>query len=258
MNDAEGAGLENISVVLVETRQPGNIGSAARAMKNMGLTRLKLVKPAQPINDECRNMAAGAFEIVQGARTYSDLDEALSQENLVIGTSSERDRRRRQPVHSPREIAPLLRRAALTQRVALLFGPERSGLRDADLARCQHLVSIPASDAHPVLNLAQAVMVLAYEIHLAHLPESIEALSETDQPATQEEREGMLEHVEAVLDRIGFFSSGNEAHMMKSIRRILSAPLSCRDVRIVRGIMSRIEWVAAQGGIGRKDPADDF
>ncbi len=235
--------LENISVVLVETLQAGNIGSAARAMKNMGLGRLKLVRPAQPINDECRMMAAGALDIVEAARTYTSLDEALCGEHLVVGTTSHRDRKQRQPLRSPRQIAPLIRRQAQAHRVALLFGPERGGLDDRTLSRCRYLVRIPTSFEHSVLNVAQSVMVLAYEIFSA----PIEGSASPQRLATDQQREQMFRHMEKALTRIGFFAADNQEHLMKSIRNLFVPELTRRDVRIVRGMMSQLEWYAQEG-----------
>ena len=235
--------LQNISVVLLETIQAGNIGSAARAMKNMGLGRLKLVRPAQPINDECRRMAAGALDVVESAKTYPSLDEALFDEHLVVGTTSHRDRSQRQPLKSPRQLAPLIRRQAQSHRVALLFGPERGGLDDRTLSRCRYLVRIPTGSGHPVLNVAQSVMVLAYEVFTA----KTEGAASPQGLATDSQRERMFEHLEKALTQIGFFAAGNQEHLMKSIRNLLIPELTQRDVSIVRGIMSQLEWYAEEG-----------
>lgn len=235
--------LDNISVVLVETLQAGNIGSTARAMKNMGLRRLKLVRPAQPLNPQCRMMAAGALDVVEAAQTFSSLDEALADEHLVVGTTSHRERKPRQPLKSPRQLAPSIRKQAQSHRVALVFGSERGGLDDQTLSRCRYLASIPASPDHPVLNVAQSVMVLAYEIFTAQPEDSV------SRPglATDRQREQMFQHVEKALTQIGFFAADNQEHLMKSIRNLLIPDLSRRDIRIVRGIMSQIEWYAKEG-----------
>ena len=242
--------FDNISVVLVETIREGNTGSVARAMNNMGLQRLKLVNPREAIADECRMMAGKAISLVNKARFYGSLDEALVGENVVVGTTSLRDRRPDQPLQLPSEMAPLICDYGRSQRVALVFGPERSGLTDAQLARCQHLVSIPANPDHPVLNLAQAVMVIAYEIY------SATSISPNPMPelASDETRDKMFRHVERVLVDIGFLSSGTPGHIMSSIRRFLGrAGLTPRDVQIIRGIMSQMEWYIEEG---RKLPAE--
>lgn len=235
--------LDNISFVLVETASGGNIGAAARAMKNMGLERLKLVNPQGYMNDECRMFAGRALSVVEASRVYSSLDEALAGENLVIGTTSARGRKE-QHVHTPRQVAPLIREHARSERVGLIFGPERIGLTDAQLARCQYQVSIPASPNYPVLNLAQAVMVLSYEIFNSEAP----GPKKVQKLATDEKRERMFQQMEEVLIEIGFLSSDNPHPIMRSIRRFLGrADLTSRDVRILRGIMSQMEWYLRRG-----------
>ncbi len=231
--------MNNISVVLVETQKGGNIGSAARAMKNMGLQHLKLVSPREGMNEQCQRRAGKAIDLVTSAKIYATLDEAVEDENIVIGTTSARKRKGKQKTHTPREIAPRLCEYGKSQRVALVFGPERSGLTDAHLARCQYLVSIPASPDSPVLNLAQAVQVLSYEIFTAQPPESDSSF----QLASDGEREEMFADMQRVLVDIGFLNSQNPDHIMRSIRRFLGrADLTSRDVRILRGMMSQMEW----------------
>ena len=235
---------ENISVVLVGTRKGGNIGAVARAMKNMGLERLKLVGPREQVTEECRMMAGKAINLVNSADVYSSLDDAVARDHLIIGTTSLRKRERSQRIYTPREIAPLVREQAGSQRVALVFGPERRGLSDNQLARCQYLVSIPSNPEHPVLNLAQAVVVLTYEIFISTQREGEDAL----ELASDEEREQMFRSMEEVLVKIGFLSSQNPEHIMRSIRRFLGrADLTPRDVKILRGIMSQVQWYEEEG-----------
>lgn len=234
----------HISVVLVETVQPGNIGSVARAMSNMGLSRLKLVNPRGVLSSECLKMAGKAAEIVMGAAVFNSMAEALEDENIVIATTSSRDREARQRLHSPRDIAPIVRQYAMSQKVALVFGSEKRGLTDDHLALAQYLVTIPANPAHPVLNLAQAVMVLAYEIFNCQPID----LNPQAVLVSQQSREEMFEHLERTLLRIGFLSSSNPAHIMNSIRRFLGkADLTPRDIQIIRGILTQMEWFAEEG-----------
>ena len=235
---------KNISVVLVGTRKGGNIGAVARAMKNMGLERLKLVAPRERITEECRMMAGKAIDLVDSAEDYSSLDDAVARDHLIVGTTSLRKRERNQSIYTPREIAPLIREQAGSQRVALVFGPERRGLSDNQLARCQYLVSVPSNPDYSVLNLAQAVMVLAYEIFISTQGAEGEAL----ELASDQEREQMFRRVEEVLVQIGFLSSQNPEHIMRSIRRFLGrADLTPRDVKILCGIMSQMQWYAKEG-----------
>ena len=233
-----------LSVVLVRTRNPGNIGSAARAMVNMGLCRLTLVRPASEWEGEAVMMASGALDRMDPIRLHDSFDEAVAGAQVLVGTTSGRERRTHQPVYTPRQIAPLLKRHARTQEVALLFGPENRGLTDRQLSRCRYLVTVPSNDAFPVLNLAQAVMVLAYEIN------TCEEAEREVQPdlVTHDERERLFRHMERVLIRIGFLSSSNPDHIMKAVRRFLGrADLSERDVRILRGIFSQVDWYVRRG-----------
>ena len=212
-------------------------------MKNMGLQHLKLVSPGEWFNEQCRRMAGKAIELVHSAQTYPSLDEALNEENVVIGTTSARKRKAQQRIHTPREIAALLRKYGESQRVALVFGTERSGLSDPHLARCQYLVSIPSNLDYPVLNLSQAVLILAYEILTAFPISSNGNL----QLASDEEREQMFSDMQRVLLDIGFLNSKNPSHIMRSIRRFLGrADLTPRDVQILRGIMTQMEWYAKE------------
>ena len=236
--------LDRISVVLVETLQPGNIGSAARAMSNMGLSRLKLVNPRGVLSSDSLKMAGSAAELVTGAVVYSTLEEALAQEAIVFGTTSSRERLARRRICTVREAAALVHEYAASQPVALVFGSEKRGLSEESLALCQYLVTIPAHAGYPVLNVAQAVMLFAYEIFVAEAP----PVAQTLELATQETREEMFRHMEQTLLQIGFLSEENPGHIMRSVRRFLGrADLTPRDIQILRGIFTQMEWYAKKG-----------
>ncbi len=213
-------------------------------MFNMGLRRLKLVNPPDLADEQCRMMAGRAWRIVTDAEIYGSFDEACADEGILVGTTSVRGRRARRRVHSPRELAPKILESAEVQRVALVFGPEREGLSEDRLAKCQFLVSIPSDPEFPTLNVAQSVLVLCYELTAATGPPD----DRTPDLAGFQVREEMLQQMERVLIEIGFLSSGNPAHIMNSIRRLLgSAELTPRDVRILRGIFNQMEWYAREG-----------
>ena len=234
--------FQNISVVLVNTYNGGNIGSVARAMKNMGLSRLKLVNPSHYMDEECRAMARGAVDLLSASCVFLSLDEALAGENVVIGTTSGRERREEGAVKTPRDIISSILRYASSQRVALVFGPERRGLSDAQLARCQYVVSIPTDEESPVLNLAQSVMIIAYEIFTSN---NTEIRPGVFQLASDDEREQMFRQMEQVLVEVGFLSTRNPSHIMRAFRRVLErSSLTPRDVRIFRGAMSQLLWYA--------------
>ena len=155
--------LDNVSIVLVGIRNPGNIGSAARAMKNMGVTRLVLVNPAPYDIPEVYNLAWGAEEVVRNARVCKTLDEALGDCGLVVGATRRKGRRRR-PIPPLRTVISKIGAATMSNQVDILFGREDKGLSNEELAHCQLALSIPTSRKMPSLNVAQAVMVVCYEL----------------------------------------------------------------------------------------------
>ena len=245
MSKAESASLQDgITVVLIEPRKGGNIGSVARAMRNMGLQNLRLVRPLEQVTEECRQMAGKAIDVVHSARICDSMTEAIADHHLVIGTTSARQRQVGRPVQTPRGMASRIRAQAVDQRVALVFGSERGGLNEDQLSRCQYLVSIPTNPAYPVLNLAQAVLIVTYEIWVGQPREADPAPA----LASEDEREQMYRHLEQVLLQVGFLSSQNPDHIMRSIRKLLGrADLGSREVQILQGILSQLEWFIREG-----------
>ena len=170
------------------------------------------------------------------------LEEALRPCSLTVGTTRRKGKRRQRAL-TPREIAPEVLRVAREYRVALIFGPEDRGLSNEELDLCQEIVTIPAHPRYGSLNLAQAVMILLYELFLAAHPTH----RESRKLATSEELEGMYRHMEEVLLRIGFLHPNNPKRMMTALRRLFGrARLDSREVRIIRGIMRQVNWVAEQ------------
>jgi TrmH family RNA methyltransferase len=227
--------LINISIVLVDTKTPANIGAVARGMMNMGLSRLILVAPPKDKGGEARKLAAGAESILDNAIICHTLKEAVSDQGLVIGASRHRGRRRKN-VNSPRELAertiPLLDR----NRVSLVFGNEVNGLENSDLALCHELVLIPSSKTFPSLNLSHAVLIVLYEFLVAAM---------TGRAATGRELapidnlEHFYAHLRDLLADTGFIDSRNEERMMFSLRQMFGrARLDAREVSILRGILS--------------------
>jgi tRNA/rRNA methyltransferase len=237
--------MENIRIVLVRPQGMMNIGSVARAMKNVGLTKLALVDPAAPpVHPDARVMAVRAHDILDNALIFSRLADAIADCTWVIGTTRRRGKGR-EGVIDPRQTAAEIADIAQQNKVAVVFGPEDRGLTNRDLDLCQRLVTIPAHDEYGSLNLAQAVMVMCYEIYLATHQQG--AASRTRRLATSEELEGMYRHMEEVLLRIGFLNQNNPKRMMAVLRRIFSrAQLNPREVKIVRGICRQTNWYAGQ------------
>jgi TrmH family RNA methyltransferase len=230
--------LDNISIVLVDTKAPANVGSVARAMMNMGFSRLVLVDPPKDSSGEARRLAAGAHEILDGAEVFNTLKEAVSDQGIVIGTSRHMGRRRKN-IFTPREtaarIVPLLDR----NRVCLVFGNEVNGLDNDDIALCNELISIPSSDSFRSLNLSHAAMVVMYEFFTAAMektPSSAGGL------APSRELEKFYEHLQRTLQDIGFIDCHHPEHMMLSLRQLFGrARLDAREVSILRGILSEVD-----------------
>ncbi len=255
--------LENIRVVLVNTSHPGNIGGAARAMKNMGLTRLVLVDPEEFPSGKAVARASGATDILDGAQVVATLEEALVGCSLVLGTSA-RDRRIPWPLLDPRESgAACVEQAALGGEVALVFGREYAGLTNDELQRCQFHVHIPSDPEFSSLNLAAAVQVLTYEVRMAWLaaqgrPSKVEKLEVTamhdTQPVTADEMELYYHHLEETLVQIGFLDPAKPRHLMARLRRLYGRiAVSKLEMNILRGILTETQKAARGEPHKRRD-----
>jgi tRNA/rRNA methyltransferase len=230
--------LDNVSIVLVDTKTPANIGSAARCMMNMGLRRLILVDPPEDKDQDARKLAAGAHEIIETAAVFPALAAALADHGFVIGTSRHAGRQRKN-IRAPREMAETIFPLLATNRVAIVFGNEVNGLENKDLALCHEIVAIPSSDIFPSLNLSHAVMIIAYELFLAS---GAYIGKETDQLAPHEETEGFFLQLQETLQTIGFLERDNPERMMFSLRQLFGrARMNSRDVSILRGILSAVD-----------------
>jgi TrmH family RNA methyltransferase len=251
--------LARLAVVLWRPKSPGNVGSVARAMKNMGLGDLRLAEPRRYddpayFDTESRKMAWDAGDVLAARREFPTLDAALSDAVLVAGTTS------RPPAGhaalSPRDLAPVLLKAARSGTVALLFEQENVGLTRDVLSRCQTIGTIPSSSAYPSLNLAQAALVFLYEIRLAALAgagrtgDAPAPPADDDAPPTQEDLGRFHQRLTLTLDAIGFFQGGGRDHMTRQLRGIFNrALLTRREVRILEGIVRRIDFLR-RGGPG--------
>ncbi len=233
--------LENIRIVLVNTSHPGNIGAAARAMKNMGLTKLVLVDPKDHPSYEAYSRASGADDVLGDAMVVSTLSEALKGCSWVMGTSA-RERTVEWPMMAPRECAKKSVAESESGEVALVFGRERSGLTNEELELCHALVCIPANPEYSSLNIAAAVQVLCYELRVASLAGVVKQpveKSDNDSPATADQVEGMYNHLSQMLEDIGFFGTNNPEIVMRRLKGLYSrAHLTKREVNILRGIFS--------------------
>ncbi len=237
----------DIRIVLVEPTHPGNIGATARAMKNMGLSRLHLVRPRLFPHAEATARASGADDLLARAEVHEALQAAIADCALVIGASARR-RSIRWPEWSPREAAERVRRVAGDGgAVAILFGREHSGLSNAELDRCHALLHIPTDPAYPSLNLAAAVQVVSYELHLAHA-DSAGGTTGGPLPAPAAAMEAFYRHLEATLVEIGFLDPDNPKQAMRRLRRLFNrAAPDEQELNLLRGILS-----AAQGAKWRR------
>lgn len=236
--------LDNIRIVLVNTHHPGNIGSAARAMKNMGITRLYLVEPKNFPSFEASQLASSATDVLKNAVVVDTLAEALKGCSFVCGTTA-RLRSVKWPQVDGRECGELIHYESEQHEVALVFGRERSGLSNDELELCQTLVNITTGEAYSSLNLGQAVQVLAYEILMASrngvdIPaEDESSVDEKDQLATNDQLEGMYNHYMDALSDLNFFGKRNPEHIMRKLRCLYGrARPTLREVQIMRGILS--------------------
>ncbi len=235
--------LDNIAIVLAQTQIPENIGSVARAMNNMGLSRLILVEPRNCDLSRMLKPATGSsVDIIKEREVYNDLKEALGPFQYVVGTTA-RIGAHRPAMTRPRRLANDLIPISQENLVAVLFGPEDSGLTNEQLRCCHTIATIPTA-RFPSLNLAQAVMIVCYELFMAGqetTPRSEPRL------ANRFELEGMYEHLGDVLKKIGFLNPQNPEHWMLRVRRFLSRlPLRAVEVRVIRGICRQMNWYAEQ------------
>jgi len=242
--------LNRIRIVLVQPSHGGNIGGCARAMKNMGLTRLVLVAPEDFPGEEASARAAGADDVLAQAQVCATLDEAIADCHLVIGASA-RERRIAWPTLAPDAAARRVVSAA-GQEVAVLFGRERTGLTNDELDRCQILVNIPANPDFSSLNLACAVQVIAYELRCATetgdaatLTNAAEMLGEP--LATSAEVQRFYQHLDQVMVASGFLDPKNPRLLTRRVRRLFNrVEMTSNEVNILRGILSAVSQSEAK------------
>ncbi|MHC1699081.1 MAG: RNA methyltransferase [Geobacteraceae bacterium] len=231
--------LDNICIVLVEPQTPGNVGMVCRAMKNMGLRHLRLVKGCRTDHSEARKLAVSARDLLDGAVRFESLEEALADIEISVATTR-RIGKYRQEVMEPVELVAKLREKIGAGRAALVFGREDNGLSTDELALCRWQATIPTSDEYGSLNLAQAVLLFCYEVSRGVVPG---ALVPARDMATTGEMEEMYGQMERTLLEIGFLDAANPKHLMRTFRRILArAELDTREISVFRGMMSQMEW----------------
>jgi len=234
--------LANVTVILVEPATAGNVGSAARAMKTMGLGDLVVVNGVDfKASLQATMMGHGAGDLLERARTVPTWEEATAGLHWLIGTTHRKRRAQFPQVLTARAAAGKIASLSQKHRVGLVFGREEAGLSDAELRQCQEIASVPQASEHPSLNLAQAVMIFAYEIYAA-------SLGDVPVPrqnlATVHEIESLLKHLSTSLAQVGFRPhQGDAESFLRSLRRVLGrAPLEQRDVNVLHRICQQIDY----------------
>ena len=239
--------LDNIRVVLVNTSHPGNIGGVARAMKNMGLTRLYLVAPKQYPDEQAEWRAASAGDILEGAVVTDTLEESIADCQFVVGTSA-RERRIPWPLLDARQCAQRIAISSSKEQVAVLFGREDRGLTNEELKVCNLHLNIPTSDSYSSLNLAMAVQIVGYELRMLFAQDNL-PVSEMDQwdtpLATRENMERYYVHLEETLVALEFLDPAAPRQLMSRLRRLYSRfRLDEMELNILRGILTETQkWV---------------
>ncbi|MBS0290715.1 MAG: RNA methyltransferase [Proteobacteria bacterium] len=236
--------LENIRIILCQPTHPGNIGSTARAMKNMGLSQLTLISPANYPDAQATSLASGADDILAKAIIVDTFEEAIQDCHWLFGTSA-----RLREFPWPQLTPNLAAQKAITfsgqqQSVGIAFGTERSGLTNEALQRCDFHLSIPTHPAYPSLNLAQAVQVVTYEIYQAYLnlqPLMGSQVLSTFPKATTSDVAGLLNHFLQVAIKIGFMDPSHPKKLLPRLKRLFSkAQLEVEEINILRGFLKKV------------------
>ncbi len=241
--------LDSISVILVRPRFPENIGSIARAMKNMGSTRLIVVNGCSPLHANAYKLASGAEDILERAEEFLSLGEAIFEMGVVVGFTTRTGIERR-PDLTPEALAKKLIPLSRENTIGLAFGSEKEGLTNEDLSLCHLCARIPSAESFPSLNLAQAVMIVCYELFKA----SMESPKKSAQLVESGPLESMFKHMEKTLIRIGFLDANYPKQMMRSLRRFFGrSKMDEREVRIFQGIWSEMDRNLERQGMSEND-----
>jgi TrmH family RNA methyltransferase len=248
------AALARVSVVLVEPQGPRNVGSTCRAMKNFGLDRLVLVNPAVVDHPEAREMASGAGDLLRAARIVPTYEEALQGVTLAVGTTARP--RHRIPVRTPaKAAAEIVEHAAAGGEVALVFGREANGLTQDELLRCQRAISIETAPEYGSLNLAQAVLLVAYELFRASRSIAAKGQGWTGRFLTVAWRDLLEEELWRALIKMKALHPANASADRESLGRVLaSGPMQTRDVRVLFALARHAQKLADPADPGTRPP----
>jgi tRNA/rRNA methyltransferase len=244
-----GSALEQLRVVLVGTRNPLNLGAAARAMSNFGASHLRVVKPWEASFREARS-AVGAARVMANAEEFADVAEAVADCRLVVGTTAVGHRELRHPLRRLEEGARLMRRRLATGKVALLFGSEKVGLSNRDMSHCHWLMRIPTREAHGSMNLGQAVAVCLYELVRQG---KIASVKERSVPAPAQDVERITKILFEVLRESGYVKARAVETTEEKVRRMVRRlHLEEPDAEVWLGMVRQIAWkLGLKEGDGR-------
>ena len=234
--------LNSVKVVLVGTTHPGNIGATARAMKNMGILDLALVEPKEFPSDVATFRSKAAKDILEKASVHTSLEEAISECELVVGTSA-RGRTVPWPVLNPREAAEEMHKSSLNGKVAIVFGREDRGLTNEELGLCNFHVHIPSDPEYSSLNLSQAVQILAYEIRLSYLQDLHVNEEYWDvELANNEQTERLINHMDELMQEVDFYDVENPRKLLVRVRRFFKrSKIDVMEANIFRGLFASIQ-----------------
>ena len=234
--------LSSVKVVLVGTTHPGNIGATARAMKNMGILDLALVEPKEFPSDVATFRSKAAKDILEKASVHRSLAEAVSECELVVGTSA-RGRTVPWPVLNPREAAEEMHKSSLNGKVAIVFGREDRGLTNEELGLCNFHVHIPSDPEYSSLNLSQAVQILAYEIRLSYLQDRHVNKEYWDvELANNEQTERLINHMDELMQEVDFYDVENPRKLLVRVRRFFKrSKIDVMEANIFRGLFATIQ-----------------
>jgi TrmH family RNA methyltransferase len=237
-----------VEIVLVRPSRPANVAAACRAMKNMGLRSLCLVEPPEGLQDrEARALAYGAWDVLDGARVVPSLREAVASSVAVVGTTGKEV----PGAWTPRRLAEEAERLAGGGMLSLVFGPEATGLAGGELNLCHALVHAPTDPEHPSLNLAQSVLLLAYEMRLAALGGAPGPAAEEEGRAPAGDVEQAVRDLREALLEIGYLDPRSPDRVLTELRRMVArAGPTPREVVLLRGLARQVAWAGrvARGG----------
>lgn len=232
--------LNNIQIVLCNTSHTGNIGSAARAMKTMGLHNLTLVSPLVMPDDHSLALSCNAKDVVENCTIINNIDDAISQSHLVIAMTG-RKREFNDRLHTPKEIIPEIFASLQNQeQVSVVFGNEQNGLTIEQLEKCNRLVTIPGNPKYFSLNLAQAVQIMCYEIYSNYNP-SMAFLQNTVKRATEHDVQYLLSSLDKIMIKSKFYENKNSDRIKRRLQNILhKSELEREEADLLHGILKQI------------------